>query len=323
MSASLAGLDCGELHVLQAVLYETNFSRIHLGRDPETHEQIVVKLLRDDLPDDVTAEYTVRFIREARNLQSLEHPNLIEFHSQGLSDGLPWIATKYVPFGTLRENMVPYSSGWERFLELAEQMASAIDYLHAEGVVHRDIKPENVLIDDGWRVRICDLGLCRREDDDGSLTRLLPAAGTLDYLAPELRRRNSQAKASAATDIYSFAVVLYEIYTGGQLPCGLLEIRNTSARETFEKALSPNPDARFKTCASLVKRLSKVTENARWFYRLRVWIAAGILIAGSLVFCGVINDGPHVTSTTGYVSDRVMWFFLGAIGFRLVREIRS
>ncbi len=166
------------------------------------------------------ASFEERFVREARTLAKLGHPNIVTVFEFGEQDGLYFFLMEYVDGVNLRSLMSDGSLSGSEALSIVGQICDALQYAHEMAIVHRDIKPENVLIDQRGSVKIADFGLAKILEKpalDMTLTGAHQVVGTLNYMAPEQRERPADVDHRA--DIYSLGVVFYELLTG-ELPLG-------------------------------------------------------------------------------------------------------
>ena len=164
------------------------------------------------------AEFVERFLREARLAASLEHPNIIPIYGADEVDGVPYIAMRYVR-GTNLGELIEREGALEpkRALAILDQVGSALDAAHVQGLVHRDVKPPNVLIAEPsspgslGQVFLTDFGLTKRMDSSSKLTKTGFYLGTLDYCAPEQLRAEP---IDGRTDEYALAAVLFQCLAG-------------------------------------------------------------------------------------------------------------
>ena len=161
----------------------------------------------------------LRFMREARLMASLNNPHLVPIYDTGESqvDGFNryYIVMPFMEGGTLRARIRRSPLTLAEVCSCLQDIADALDYIHARGIIHRDIKASNVLLDDAGTCYLTDLGIARVVTDATQLTSTGNVLGTVDYLAPELFEPNR--KSDIRSDLYSLGVVLYEMVTG-QLP---------------------------------------------------------------------------------------------------------
>lgn len=187
---------------------------VFLAHDPALNRALAIKVLRLDIARPRAAR--ARFRREVEALCSLQHPNIVRIFDQGEQDGATWLAMDYVEGQTLEDVLRQGSLPPRQLADLLAPLANALDACHERGVIHRDIKPANVLIDGRGNPYLTDFGLAKSIHTDGIITQTGMVVGTPVYLAPELANL-VDAEPSAASDIYSLGVVLYQGLTG-ELP---------------------------------------------------------------------------------------------------------
>jgi serine/threonine-protein kinase len=201
---------------IDGVLGEGTMAVVYAGFDPDIEREVAIKCLHREVASD--PGYRRRFLAEARAAGHLTHPHIVMLFDAGeADDGRAYIAMERLAGETLasrvaREGFPPLPA----IIELVGQLAAALDYAHAHGVVHHDIKPENIMLADGWQqAKINDFGIaeCRaaRDDPDAPRTEI---GGTPAYMAPEhLRGEPTDAR----SDLFSLGVVLYWL-VAGKLP---------------------------------------------------------------------------------------------------------
>ncbi|MBL8205853.1 MAG: serine/threonine-protein kinase [Blastocatellia bacterium] len=189
---------------------------VYLAEDTRLGRRVALKLLPTAFSQD--AERVRRFEREARAASALNHPNIITIHEISTEGDTHFIATEYIEGETLRAHLANQSASFKTVLEIAIQIASALEAAHTAGIIHRDIKPENVMIRPDGLVKILDFGIAklaemRNEEAETARPSTLPGmiVGTASYMAPE----QAQGKqVDARNDIFSFGIVFYEMLTG-------------------------------------------------------------------------------------------------------------
>src|SRR5438046_5561064 len=182
---------------------------VYLAHDAGLNRPVAVKVM--DPATTAEPGAVERFRREAITAANLEHPNIMPVYDVREDNGLWYLAMRYVPGESLREILLREGAlPLDRVVGILRPVADALDYAHAHGVVHRDVKPGNILVEPDGNVVLTDFGIARA-GADARLTRAGQVMGTADYLAPE---QIAGGEASAAGDLYSLAVVLYEMLTG-------------------------------------------------------------------------------------------------------------
>ena len=183
---------------------------VYLGYDAELQRPVAVKLLADNLAQD--EEFRVRFLREARMAARLSHANIVQVFDIGQDDQQrPFIVMEYVEGQTLADALAREGHlAAERVVEIGLQCCAGLAYAHTAGLIHRDIKPPNLLVATDGTVKLADFGVARKLDQT-HITQTGSILGTARYLAPE---QAAGKRVTAAADIYSLGVVLYELLTG-------------------------------------------------------------------------------------------------------------
>ncbi|NKY15262.1 protein kinase domain-containing protein, partial [Streptomyces somaliensis] len=183
---------------------------VYRAVDTRLDRDLALKVMHPSLAAD--ASFVERFIREAKSVARLSHPNVVGVFDQGEDGPYVYLAMEYVAGCTLRDVLRERGALSPRAaLDVLEPVLAALGAAHRAGFVHRDMKPENVLVgDDGW-VKVADFGLVRAV---GTATHTTGAVlGTVSYLAPE---QIEHGTADTRTDVYACGVVLYEMLTGAK-----------------------------------------------------------------------------------------------------------
>jgi eukaryotic-like serine/threonine-protein kinase len=252
---------------------------VYRAYDESIDRAVAVKVLKEDLARD--RELSLRFLREARAAGALSHPNIATIYDVGVVEGVTYIAMELIEGQTLdvalqEQGRFPY----ERVLDLGVQLASALHYAHAAGIVHRDIKPSNILLTaDGRTAKLLDFGVARMDSDAGSeqelaRTQFGQLMGTPRYMSPEQALGKPLDHRS---DLFSLGVVLYELITGKvafpgstlatlaiKIAQDQVEPLERSAadcprgmRFIIDKLLAKRPEQRFQTADALREALKR------------------------------------------------------------------
>ncbi|MEU2419822.1 Stk1 family PASTA domain-containing Ser/Thr kinase [Streptomyces sp. NPDC007851] len=181
---------------------------VYRALDVRLDRVLALKVMHPGLAAD--GSFVERFIREAKSVARLAHPNVVQVFDQGTDGTYVYLAMEYIAGCTLRDVLRERGALQPRAaLDILEPVLAALGAAHRAGFVHRDMKPENVLIGDDGRVKVADFGLVRSV---GSVTSTTGAVlGTVAYLAPEQVENGS---ADPRVDVYACGVVLYEMLTG-------------------------------------------------------------------------------------------------------------
>ena len=206
---SLVGQQLGD-YVLEAELGSGSMGAVYRATYLPQRSAVAIKVLLHELASDVS--FITRFIREARIVSSLDHPNIVRVYDAGRQGEHIYFVMEYFPGQTagqmLRERQrLPL----ETVVEIAMQTADALAYAHREGrLVHRDIKPENLLVNERCRVKVLDFGLARIEGAR-SITVAGTVVGSLYYVAPEQLLGHTL---DGRADVYALGITMYEMLTG-------------------------------------------------------------------------------------------------------------
>ena len=176
--------------------------------DAELDRDVALKVLPDYHSEEPS--FIARFRQEAQAVAKLHHSNILQIHDFGEDRGFTYIVSKHVTGGTMDSRLGKRHSLAE-VLALATPLAGALDYAHRQGIVHRDMKPSNVLMDADAGPVLADFGIARILESSGHLTRTGWILGTPQYMSPEQAKG---LRVDHRSDIYSFAIVLYELLMG-------------------------------------------------------------------------------------------------------------
>ena len=176
--------------------------------DPNTGEQVAIKLLKPDLATDPVA----LFRREARHMAQLAHPNILRVSEVAGDSEWPSYVMPHLAGGPLSETIHHRPLDKAATLHIARQVATALAYAHSRGLIHRDLKPSNILLDEAGLAYLADFGLARPFDNDTLLDLEQSACvGTVPYMSPAVAKGEAE---DTRCDIYSFGAVLREMLTG-------------------------------------------------------------------------------------------------------------
>jgi protein kinase-like protein len=250
---------------------------VFLAHDEVLDRDVALKVLKDHYAHN--EEFVERFKREAQSAAALSHPNIVSIFDRGASEeGTYYIAMEYLPGGTLKDHILKHGAlPPQMALEVALQIAQALQAAHKKGIIHRDVKPRNILITDSGDVKVTDFGIARAADAT-TISNLGDILGTAKYMSPEQAMGEPVGPAS---DLYSLGIVLYEMLTArvpfeADTPAevsvkhadGLLphprEV-NPEVPEAMDalvmRLLASDPEDRYGSAAELISELRRVRDG--------------------------------------------------------------
>jgi serine/threonine protein kinase len=231
---------------LQQLIGQGGMGAVYLAQQSRPRRQVAVKVLLPTTPlkPHHLAAFLERFRRETDAAASLEHPNIMPVYEYGEQNGLAYLVMPYISGGTLRDVMEREGQMLlPKVVNYLEQLAAALDFAHARGVIHRDIKPANILITPEGRLLLTDFGLVKIVTGEGQAQVRLTGAGapvgTPDYMSPEQVMGD---EVDGRADLYSLGIILYQMLTAttpfqGETPMQI------AAQQLH---LSPPPPRRFR-----------------------------------------------------------------------------
>jgi serine/threonine protein kinase len=277
----LTGTRLGDYQVRE-LLGSGGMASVYRGYDPALDREVAIKVIH---PSAQSKDFAVRFQREARMVAKLRHPNIVQIYHFGIHENTAYMVQELLTGPTLekrirdagRRRMSP-----ERVQTIIAQLASALDFAHAQGIIHRDVKPSNALYNAQGQLVLTDFGIARGPQDMArTATGPGVVMGTPSYVAPE--QAISSATITPACDIYALGVVLFELVTGqlpfvADTPMGVILKHLYDAPPTpsslrpdlppaldalILKALSKEPNERFASAGALAKALQSAWPQGR------------------------------------------------------------
>jgi eukaryotic-like serine/threonine-protein kinase len=278
LAAALAGR-----YTVEREIGRGGMSVVFLAYDLRLERRVAIKVLRPQLSAALGPE---RFLREIKVAASLKHPYILKLHDYGEAAGLLFYVMPFVEENSLRqriarERTLPVADA----VQIAQEVAEALDHAHRHNIIHRDIKPENILFEEGHAL-VADFGIARAISEAGAReTSPGIVLGTVDYMSPE--QEQGRPDLDGRTDVYSLGLVLYEMLVGEppgpdhgvdsltgrrrDVPVGVVRV--------LRGALARDPKGRFATAGAFAEALgglirrSGPIDNAK---RRQRWIAAGV-----------------------------------------------
>ena len=244
---------------------------VYKAHDPQIDRMIALKVLRQDR---LTSEaFVQRFLKEAKAIGRLSHPNIVTVYDVGEDHETVYIAMEFLEGTPLHEVMKEKRLTHKGIVDLCVQVAETLDYAHQKGIVHRDIKPTNIILTPSGQAKITDFGIAHIEDTSmAQQTQAGEILGTPVYMSPE---QVMSRPVDGRSDLYSLGVILYELTTG-RMPFrgdSLAAIFKAITQETppepaiadssisrglselVMKSLNKAPDERFQTGKAMAEAL--------------------------------------------------------------------
>ncbi len=228
---------------------------VYKAQQPRLGRVVAVKVMHQMFIQD--PNFLARFEREARIVAKLDHPNIVPIYDYDDHQQQPYLVMKYVEGRTLKEVLADETLSLEEIRAMMRQTADALTYAHEMGVLHRDIKPSNILIDAAGQPYLTDFGLARITQQGESTMSLDTTLGTPHYISPE--QAQGLPNLGGQTDVYSLAVILYELVTGrvpfaGESPYAIIHKHIYAAPPPPSEL---NPEVPPEVDAVLMKALEK------------------------------------------------------------------
>ena len=222
---------------------------VYKATDRLLNRHVAVKLLRSEFQGN--EEFIRRFNIESQAAASLSHPNIVSIYDVGQSEEMHYIVMEFIEGKTLKEYIAEKKGDiyWKEATDIAMQICSALEHAHSKHIIHRDIKPQNIMINTENVIKVTDFGIARAASG-GTLT--MEAMGSAHYLSPEQARGGYTDQRS---DIYSFGVLLYELYTGK--PCKIKEDLPKSIESIILKAMSKEQRLRYESAGAMLSDIKK------------------------------------------------------------------
>ncbi len=300
---------------------------VHLAEDTRLDRKVALKILPPEFAED--KDRMSRFVREAKSASALNHPNIITIHEIGESDGTHFIATEFIDGKTLSEYAKANPLDYKSALEIAIQIASALDEAHSAGIVHRDIKPDNVMVRPNGLVKILDFGIAKLSAANAQPSLDAEAAtaiksgttpgmiiGTANYMSPEQAKGK---EVDARTDIFSFGMVLYEMLAGGLPFAGDNALEMIGAilkdepkplgadvpaeiQKIISKCLRKDADERYQTIKEVGNDLREVKQELEFQNKLERTVAPDRAEPKTQILRATTTDETNRTKTNQTVS---------------------
>ncbi|UCC40647.1 MAG: protein kinase [Candidatus Aminicenantes bacterium] len=295
------------------ILGKGGMGEVFLAQDKVLDRKVAIKFLPEEMQKVSTAR--MRLLREAKAAASLDHPFICKIFEAGEIEGTVFIVMEFIEGQTLREKLDQDVLSLKDSLEIALEVAEALEEAHEKGIVHRDLKHANIMLTPRGHVKVMDFGLAKHflpqgeEEITKTLTKTPPTeqgaiVGTLAYMSPEQARGED---VDTRSDIFSLGIILYEMTTGrhpfskkspletltsilrDSTPAINIKPRmiNPILSPILRKALAKEPENRFQSIAELIAGIRKlhreVAGGTGFLFRRLPLLAAGVLITALIL----------------------------------------
>lgn len=254
-----------------SLVAEGGMARVYKALDIEKDHIVALKILKSQFAGD--KDFIDRFMQEAMAFARLNHENIVKLYDYGSVDDLHYLSLEYIEGPSLDQIIKEKKIlSLEESLDIAIQVARALEHAHQKKIIHRDIKPHNILVDLQGRVKVTDFGIAKAISS-ATITHAGGMLGSVQYFSPEQAKGE---RARESSDLYSLAIVMYEMLTGSlpfsgesHISIALKHVQerpvnpsfyNPAIPENLEliilKSLSKNPEYRFASAAALREALS-------------------------------------------------------------------
>ena len=249
---------------------------VYEARDKVLNRNVAVKVLKEEFITD--EEFVNRFNSEAQAAASLSHPNIVSIYDVGNEENIYYIVMELVRGKTLKQIITEEGAlPWKWSVNIAMQIASALELAHKNNIIHRDIKPHNIIITEDGVAKVTDFGIAKAVSNS-TITAFGTTIGSVHYFSPE------QAKGGytdAKSDIYSLGVVMYEMLTGKvpfdsdtsvsvalkhmqEAPVPPMEVNENipkAVNDIILKAMQKEPMARYNTATAMISDLARALKE--------------------------------------------------------------
>jgi serine/threonine protein kinase len=247
------------------------------AHDPQIDRMVALKVLRGDRV--VGEDFVLRFLKEAKAIGRLSHPNIVTVYDVGRDHGTIYIAMEYLEGKPFNDVMRQGQMSLENIIDIGVQVSKTLNYAHTKGIVHRDIKPSNIILSPDGQVKLTDFGIARIEDSNlTQQTHVGDILGTPTYMSPE---QVMGKRVDGRSDLYSLGVLLYELaadrkpFSGDNIAAVFNAITQSdlippskinpsipkALSDLIVKALSKNPGERFQTGAAMTDALKSCLKS--------------------------------------------------------------
>ena len=251
---NLEGKILGNRYEILEIIGKGGMATVYKAQDKMLKRYVAIKVLREEFTTD--EEFIKRFNTEAQSAASLTHPNIVSIYDVGIENNIYYIVMELIQGKTLKQiidedGVLP----WKWALNVATQIASALEVAHKNNIVHRDIKPHNIIITEDGVAKVTDFGIAKAVSNS-TITAFGTTIGSVHYFSPEHARGGFT---DAKSDLYSLGVVMYEMLTG-RVPFDADTAVSIALKHMQEKPVEPiklNPSIPYSVNKIILKAMEK------------------------------------------------------------------
>ena len=274
---NLEGRLLGNRYELIEKIGNGGMAKVYKAKDQVLNRYVAVKILRDEFTTD--QEFIKRFEAEAQSAASITHPNIVSVYDVGNEGNLYYIVMELIQGKTLKEIIIEEGSAlpWKWSINIAIQIASALEVAHKNKIIHRDIKPHNIIITEDGIAKVTDFGIAKAVSNS-TITAFGTTIGSVHYFSPEHARGGYT---DSKSDLYSLGVVMYEMLTGRvpfdadtpvsvalkhmqEEPTPPIELNEkipSSVNEIILKAMRKDTNLRYQNATEMLRDLNTALKN--------------------------------------------------------------
>lgn len=247
----------GSYHI-ESLLHQGGMSSILLGFHPNYKKPLAIKVLSPFFLSN--KEIVTQFLKEAKIIALLDHPNIVKFFDQGKWEKGFFLVMEFIQGISLKQFILYKALSFSYAIKIILQISYALLHLHSHGIIHKDLKPENILITENGTIKLVDFGIAQFSPDKRTLSKNIQTMGTPNYMSPEQKKNASTI--SFNTDIYSLGVIICELIIGKPFTdFTQMHPLSSPLQSILKKALHPSPYSRYQDIVDMIGDIASFMKN--------------------------------------------------------------